>query len=423
MNKKLFSRFLSFFLIFGFFPWIAFSASSEVFYNTSFQLIIILSLAKIGHALIGKIKLPGMIGEICAGILLGNLSLLGISLPALSSIQSSPVLPLLSEFGVVFLLFLVGLESNLTQLVKAGRDSFITATLGVVIPMALGAGLAHFISSAPLPKSLLIGATFAATSVGITAKLLSDAKVLSKPSSQIILGAAVIDDVLGLIILSLISGIISTGSLEPLSLLIIIAKTLGFFFTAFIIGHKILPHYFNLHTTKSDTSLLVALSVIAVLVFSNLAILAGLAPIIGSFTAGLLLDDLKFKSNHLKVHTIEEMCKPLTDFFLPIFFVLIGLQINLITLVSIKNVGLILILLVFSIFGKAVSAIFCNQKNIDRMGIGFGMIPRGEVGLIFATFGLHHNILTSEVYSILVFVVLLTTVIGPLLLKTRLKNF
>ncbi len=394
------------------------------FYNTTWLFILMFVAAKGLGVLCEKVKIPSLVGEIGGGIVLGNLVLLGIPYDFTGEVLNSVFFKYASELGVVFLLFLVGLESNLGDLLKVGFNSFITATIGVVLPTAAGFLVAEALGLGTALESMLVGATFAATSVGITAKMLSEVGKIKTPSAQVILGAAVIDDVMGLIILAVLGGIVTSGSFSWGELTGISIKTIVFFGAAIGFGQFVLPHTFRLYKVIDQPGILTVLAVTIALVFSNLASIAGLAPIVGAFTAGLLLDDVKLRhAGSIKIHDFTEVVKPITDFFLPLFFVSIGIQIKLTTLSDLRNVMLIAILTLVALAGKAVCGYACRGKGLDKLGIGLGMIPRGEVGLIFATFGLAQGIVSPEVYSVLVFVVLATTVLGPIALKFRVEKF
>lgn len=402
----------------------AYASSSVVFTEMTWLLIGIFAAAKILGSLVERFQIPSLVGEILAGAILGNLHLLGLDLHIAKTVLSSNFFQYAAELGMVFLLFQVGLESNIKDLTKVGLDSFVTAVIGVVIPTALGFVAVKSMNLGDNIVGLFVGATFAATSVGITAKFLKEAGKLKAKSAQIILGAAVIDDILGLILLATLGGIVSSGSMSVLSLGVIFLKVVIFFAGAIVFHQYLLPHGFKVYRFMEQPGFLTVLAVLLALFFANLSQLAGLAPIVGAFAAGLLLDDVKLRhSKGLQVQDFEHVIKPITEFLLPLFFVAIGLQLKVDVLANPSQLLLIFLLMTMAILSKSVCGFMVRSKDCDRLGIGFGMIPRGEVGLIFSTFALQHNILNDSMYSILVFVVLLTTLIGPVLLKTRIKNF
>jgi Kef-type K+ transport system membrane component KefB len=400
------------------------ASSGDAFHRTTLLVLAVFAAAKLMGILCEKIGVPSLVGEILGGVVLGNLALFGIHYDFAEAVLHSPFFGYAAELGVVFLLFVVGLESNLADLVKVGFDSFITATIGVILPSALGFMAMRLLGLGGGLEALLVGATFAATSVGITAKVFTEFKKLKTPSAQIVLGAAVVDDVMGLVILAAVAGIATTGRFSASEITLILAKVGVFFGAALFLGHYVLPRVFKIYPRIEQPGILTVLVVMFALAFADLAYLAGLAPIVGAFTAGLLLDEVKLRySGGVTTHRVEELVKPIMDFLLPIFFVSIGVQVKLDTLWHGTNFLLILLFLILAVLGKTVCGMACKGQGVDRLGIGLGMIPRGEVGLIFAAFGLQQRIVSPEIYSILIFVVLLTTILGPLLLKFRIRRF
>jgi Kef-type K+ transport system membrane component KefB len=358
------------------------------------------------------------------GIFLGNLVLIGVDFDFTTQLTESPIFYYLRELGMIFLLFLVGLESNLSDLVKAGFNSTVTALIGVIIPTLGGFFIVKALGIGGNAEALLFGATFAATSVGITARMFSEAGKLKTPSAQVVLGAAVVDDVIGLVMLVVISDLARTNTFEVAALGWLLFKVLLFFTTAIFFGQFVLPHLLRGYRWVRQAGIVTVLAAVFALFFADLAHLVNLAPLVGAFTAGLLLDEVKFRYvAELKITHIEDVIRPLMDFLLPVFFVSIGVQVKLATLANPYNLLIIVVLLLVAIAGKAICGMACRGQGLDRLGIGFGMIPRGEVGLIFAQTGRSSGIISEEIYSILVFVVLLTTIVGPLFLKFRIKRF
>ncbi len=371
------------------------------------KLVIIIAAARLFGYLAEKIKQPAVLGELIAGVLLG---------PSLFSLveESDPVLKFLSEIGVIILLFIVGLESNLHQLLKVGRASMSVAFIGVAVPMALG--YFYFVLTGhSVAEALLVGGTLTATSVGITMRVMSELGKTNSEEGKIILGAAVIDDVIGLIILAVVVGIIGSGHVSLFNIFKLSAYSILFLAGSIYLGIKYVPaihrfaHRLELEKTFVISAFLFALA---------LAIIAnwiGLATIVGSFAAGLVLE----RSEH-KEHFKEKM-KPVADLFVPIFFVMAGAVMN----VKAFNLQVLLpiaILFVIAIIGKIVAGIGAYGTNANKFHIGLGMIPRGEVGLIFAAYGLTYKIISNELYSILVIVIMLTTFITPPLLAKFMKK-
>lgn len=399
------------------------SDGSELFSRTTLLLIVLITLADWCGLLFERMGLPELVGEIFAGIVLGNLALIGLDLDIGTQLRNSEFMQYASELAVVLLLFLVGLETNARDLVKVGRNATQVAIVGVVAPVLLGTGAGYFLSYGDL-KGWFIGAMLAATSVGITARLLEENDKIHTPSAKVILGAAVIDDVLGILLLAVLASIAVAGEFSAGSLLWIAAKALLFFIGAALVGRFLLPGMVRMTALSKHSSFWIGSALVFMLSFAELARLAGLAPLVGGFVAGLLLDDMQFHvEKGLKIHKLEEMLKPISDVMLTIFFVGIGSQVQLETLANLHSLTMIGTLLVLAIFAKSIAGYAVSGIGFDRQGIGYGMIPRGEVGLVFAAFAFSHHIFDGETYSEMIMVVLLTTIIGPILLAPRLKYF
>ena len=385
-------------------------------------------VGKIVSSLFVKYKQPEVLGELIAGVLLGILGLI-----PLYGELGYDFFHLLSEVGVAILLFEIGLETDLDDLINVGLPSLIVGIIGVVAPFGLGYftvyGLAdlNFVNfgseTAQFLTALTIGATLTATSVGITARVLSELGKLKSTEAKVVLGAAVIDDVLGLIILAVVSGIISTSSMSAtseisissLEILIISAKAFGFLILAILLGNLFTKKLFIfIYNLKARGSLLLG-ALAYTFIFAYLAQFAGLAPIIGAFAAGLLLA----KTNQKDL--IEDRLKPVADVFIPIFFIMVGSAVDITAFnpfikENIAVIILALVLFVVAIIGKVISGIGAYKLNVNKLVIGIGMIPRGEVGLIFASMGLVSGVLTKSEYSALTIMVMLTTFIAPPLL-------
>jgi Kef-type K+ transport system membrane component KefB len=365
-----------------------------------------------------------ILGEIYAGILLGNLALVGINFNLSALLRSSEFMEYSSELALVLLLFLVGLESDMRELLKVGRNAVSVAVVGVALPVALGIGACAALGFATGLQGWFVGAMLAATSVGITAKILDENGLLKTRSAAVILGAAVIDDVLGILLLAVLASVVVTGEMAPLDLLWIVAKALLFFAGALLIGQKLMPGVVHIVSLNKHSSVWTGFALCLALSFAQLAAFAGLAPLIGAFVAGLLLDDVDFHvGDALQKHTLEELVKPISDIMITIFFVGIGAQVQLEILLDPKMLLIITVLTLVAVVSKGAAGFMVRGKGYDRLGIGFGMIPRGEVGLVFAAFAFTHGVFSGETYSAVIMVVLLTTLVGPILLKPRLAYF
>ena len=392
-------------------------------------LVIILTGAKLAGEVFERIGQPAVLGELVFGVVLGNLALSGFT--GLEFIGTSEGVTVLAEIGVVLLLFEVGLESNIREMLSVGPSSLFVAILGVVAPFLLGWGL----SAVMLPHvetlvHLFIGATLCATSVGITARVLADLGRLQSQETRVILGAAVIDDILGLVILAVVQGAIlasgTGGTLEASSVLVIIVKAVIFLFGAVILGSWLSPRLFHLASRLRIKGLLLALSLAFCFVLAWLASAIDLAPIVGAFAAGLILDSLHYKDLVAKgEHHLEELLHPINSFLVPIFFVLMGTKVDLSTFGQEGILVFALLLSVAAVVGKMICAFGVREKGLDRISIAIGMVPRGEVGLIFANVGaglvLHGQpVIDDTVLSAVVIMVIITTVMTPPALKASL---
>lgn len=390
--------------------------------------VIILLTARIGGRIFEKFGQPSVLGELVFGMLVGNAHLVGI--PFFSGIVGDAHIDILSRLGVIVLLFMVGLESNIKEMAKVGVPSLLVATVGVIAPFILGFFVSRwFFPEAVLNVHLFLGAALTATSVGITARVFKDLGKLRIPEAKIILGAAVIDDVMGLIVLSVVSGIITTGSLSWGNVAIITAKSFAFLVGAIAIGSYTAPRIGKYVTTIPTRGLKIVTALIFAFVFSYVANLIGLATIVGAFAAGLILDDVHFSGMKRKNHHgededefhIEDLIQPIADFLVPVFFVLMGMQVKFETFADMKVLGVAAGLSAAAILGKQVCGL-AVRKGYDRLVIGLGMIPRGEVGLIFAAIGKGLGVVNDSVFSAIVIMVIVTTLATPPALKFALDR-
>lgn len=326
-----------------------------------------------------------------------------------------------SRYGVIFLLFLVGLESSVEEMRAAGRPSARVAVVGMVSPFALGLGVTWLLMpGATLGQLLFIGATLGATSVGITARVLKEIDCLKTTEARVILGAAIVDDVLGLISLAIVSGIVVSGSVDPHAILQIIALSTLFIVAAFYGGPPIVRGVINgvkgvleVHEAKLYVSFMFVMTLAW---FANLV---GLATIIGAFAAGLILNDGYFKQlggKEESCKTIRNMMMPMESILVPIFFILIGLQVKLESFFDVDVLILAGALTIAAIIGKVVSG-YVAGAGLNKLAIGIGMMPRGEVGLIFATLGKGLGVISDSLFSAVVLMVIITTLLSPPLLK------
>jgi Kef-type K+ transport system membrane component KefB len=330
---------------------------------------------------------------------------------------------MLARIGVILLLFEVGLESNLGDMRRVGASAFLVATLGVVAPMGLG----WLVGKWCLPDEswhvhLFLGATLCATSVGITARVLKDLGQTDRKESQIILGAAVIDDVMGLIVLAVVQAIIVKGTASFSEVAMITAKAVGFLAGAVILGEYLFPHVYRLAARLRVHGMLTVTGLLVCFLLSWLAARVGLAPIVGAFAAGLILDERHYRALKTNDHeSMEEMVIPITTLLVPIFFVMMGFTVDLRSFADTSVLGMAAAITVAAIIGKQVCAFGPLERGLDRLSIGIGMIPRGEVGLIFAAIGAElkidgHAVISPAVNTAIVVMVMVTTLITPPLL-------
>ncbi|HEY4084545.1 MAG TPA: cation:proton antiporter [Bryobacteraceae bacterium] len=392
-------------------------------------LALLIVAAKAGGELMGRLGQPPVLGELLAGVVLGNLGLFGIT--ALDPLRDSEMLRLVAETGAILLLFEVGVESDLMQLLAVGWSSLAVATLGVIAPMVLG----YFVSAWMVPEAswlthLFVGGTLTATSVGITARVLKDLGKSNTREARIILGAAVVDDVIGLVVLAVVSGLVATASsvgagggahLGPI--VWIIAKATVFLTVAVIAGRFWSQRVFIYAARLKVAGALLALCIAFCFVVAGIAALVGLAPIVGAFAAGVVLEEVHYKPFVDRgERRVEELLFPITTLTVPIFFVAMGMRVDLKSFASASVLGFAALITLAAVIGKQICGLGVLERGVDRLLIGLGMIPRGEVGLIFAGLGsslMVHNgpVLSPRTFSSLVLMIILTTFITPPLLK------
>ena len=397
---------------------------------------VILIVAKLGGELFERIRQPAVLGELVIGIIVGNLALAGFM--AAEPLKSNEIIAALAEIGVIILLFEVGLESNLGEMLEVGWSSLFVAVAGVVVPFFLGWGVAaYFLPQESRLVHLFIGATLCATSVGITARVLKDMGRLQTRESRIILGAAVIDDVLGLVILAVVAGAIKATAagtaISMLEVAVITGKAVAFLFGAIAVGRFITPHVFRRAGRFESRGVLLALSIAFCFLLAWAAALVGLAPIVGAFAAGLVLDEFHFETFEERgKQDLQRLIAPVSAVLVPIFFVLMGMRVDLRAFARIELLGFAASLTLAAIIGKQVCSLVVVERGLNRLAIGLGMIPRGEVGLIFAGIGatlmlpnaqgVNEPVIGAGTFGVIVMMVIVTTLVTPPALKAALAR-
>ena len=387
------------------------------------SLFLVLAAILVAAKLLGEIAerfgQPAVLGELIAGVLLGG-SVLGI-VPTEGT--SADIIHLLAELGVVLLLFEIGLETDLKEMFRVGPASLSVAAVGVALPFALGFAYWAYLPHAAAGTSdltmsaIFVGATLTATSVGITARVLSDLGQMHTQEAKIIIGAAIIDDVLGLVILTVVSGLAAGASVEALGIVRVFTVAVAFLVVAVLVGRFVAPKLFDLVVRMRVRYVLLVFAIAFALGLSAAAALVGSALIIGAFAAGVIL------SGTNQFDTIEREVRPVASIFTPIFFVSVGASVNLGLLNPAREgaagiLGITAALTALAIVGKLAAGWAAPWVQFRRLVVGVGMVPRGEVGLIFADMGRRAGVLNEAVFGAVLLTVMATTFVAPPALKT-----
>jgi Kef-type K+ transport system membrane component KefB len=378
------------------------------------MLIVMLAAAKLLAELGERASQPAVLGELLAGLILGD-SLLRLVNP------KDEILHVLAELGAVLLLFEIGLESDITELFRVGWRSLWVAVIGVVTPAVLGFGVSVLLGQ-PTMTAAFIGATLTATSVGITARVMKDLNILRWGESQIVLGAAVADDVIGLLILAVFSGLVQGETLSVWQIGKVLVLALVFLAGALTVGLKASHVLLKVAEQMRARAALVTAALVFCFLLAALAQLVGLAPIVGAFSAGLVLARTEHRIR------ITERAGAIADMLVPIFFVMMGAQMNLraidvTTPAGLSVVGLAALLIVVAILGKLASGLAVWRTRMRPWLVGVGMVPRGEVGLIFATIGLQQKVFDITVYTAVLILVMVTTLVTPPWLRALARRY
>lgn len=412
------------------------------------SLVVIYLASKTIGELCARINLPPVLGELIGGVIVGvsalNLlvfpesshggtdafviqfleSTAGLSPAAAPGVAEAigEIISVLSEIGVIILLFEIGLESDLKELIRVGPQAAIVAVVGVAVPFAAGTGGLIALFGVPTIPAVFAGAALTATSIGITAKVLAEIQQLSSKEGQIIIGAAVLDDILGIIVLAVVASLAKTGEIQIGNIIYLIVGAAVFLIGSILLGRFLSPFFVALVDRMQTRGQLLISSLIFVFVLSYIGAVIQLEAILGAFAAGLVLAETE------KQKELEEQVLPIADMLVPIFFVVVGAK----TDVSVLNPldpanreGLIMaaFLVVVAIIGKTVTGLTVfGQPGINRLAIGIGMVPRGEVGLVFAGVGSSLQILSKPLEAAIIVMVILTTFLAPPFLRLVFKE-
>lgn len=377
------------------------------------NILVILFSAKVCGELAERWRQPAVLGELLGGVILGFGFFTFFS-------PSDPALVLMAEFGVILLLFETGLESDLAKLLRVGPVALAVAAAGVILPFALGYVVMTSMGHGGM-KAVFVGAALTATSVGITARVLSDLGKLSTKEAQIVLGAAVIDDVLGVIILSAVEGMAATEKFSWFATIRSTILALGFLGVSLWLGPYASTYLLKAVETMRVRGVLIASAICFAFALALIAHSLGTALIVGAFTAGILLARTDHRAR------IDEAIKPVSDIFVPVFFVMVGAKVKLtdynpFVADNWSMLSLAALLIVVAIAGKFASGWAAWSAPVNRARIGIGMIPRGEVGLIFAQIGLASQVIDQSFYAAVVLMVVVTTFLAPPLLERSYRS-
>lgn len=406
------------------------------------SLIVVYLAAKVGGELCARVNLPPVLGELIGGVVVGVSALHLIVFSEAGQVPDSPlinlvaklgglpaegllrvfqgeseVISILAELGVIILLFEIGLESDLKELIRVGPQAAIVAVVGVVVPFAAGtAGLMTIFGVAPIP-AIFAGAALTATSIGITAKVLAELQKLSSTEGQIIIGAAVLDDVLGIIVLAVVASLAKTGEIEIANVLYLVVGAAVFLVGSIYIGRLLSPYFVAVVNQLRTRGQVLISSLIFAFLLAYIAAAIQLEAILGAFAAGLILAET---SKHKE---LEEQISPIADMLVPIFFITVGARTDISVLNPLdphNRPGLIIaaFLVVVAIVGKLVTGlVIFGQPGINRLAVGIGMVPRGEVGLVFAGVGAASGVLSESLDAAIIVMVIFTTFLAPPLLR------
>jgi Kef-type K+ transport system membrane component KefB len=438
----------------GFYPILAMATETEtaepslILAGVLLSLVMIYFASKLGGELCSRIGLPAVLGELVGGVIIGVSAFKFLVFPEgglgaedsliIQLLQStanltpgteeavfhsmSEVISVLSELGVIILLFEIGLESDLKELIRVGPSAAIVAVVGVAVPFLLGTLGLLYIFHLPLIPSVFAGAALTATSIGITAKVLAELGKLSSEEGQIIIGAAVLDDILGIIVLAVVASLAKTGEVQVSQITYLIIAAATFLIGTILLGRLISPWLIAMVNQMKTRGSVLITGIIFAFILAYIANVIQLEAILGAFAAGLVLAETE------KRKELEKQIIPVADIFVPIFFVCVGAKTDLSVLnpaIPSNREGLIIasFLIIVAIIGKVVTGYtLWGQPTLNKLAVGVGMIPRGEVGLVFAGVGSASGALDPATDAAIIVMVIATTFIAPPLLKLVFKD-
>ena len=411
----------------------------ELLLQVLFTMTVIFIMARLGSTIFSRFGLPGLIGEILMGIVIANIAggdfmrdvlMIDFNSEGFKS-EVYTVIYILAELGVIFLLFSVGLETKVKDLLGSGKAAFLCALLGVILPFVAGLALVLAVGGYDMNAAMFMGAAMVATSVGITARIIKDMRLMDVKESRI--AAAVIDDVLGMIVLAIVQGMAtSEGGIDIMDLVIIILKAVLFVVIAIGAAKYLVPKIYTFFDNRKRAARAAGKIpytynklIIAIIVCLGMACLAefiGLAAIIGAFLAGMLFADYAWEWE------LEHKVEAITSFMISFFFVNVGLMVDISSLTDMSVIILVVIVILLAMLTKFVGCGFgakLGDKFIDKSSfsiIGVGMMPRGEVGIIIASIGLNAGVMSGDLYTVVVMMSVLTTIIAPPILSMLFKK-
>jgi Kef-type K+ transport system membrane component KefB len=412
------------------------------------SLVVIYFASKLGGEICVRINLPPVLGELVGGVVIG-ISALGLLVFPESGanatnsliitllektagltpesaeavfVTQSEIISVLSELGVIILLFEIGLESDLQELIKVGPQAAIVAVVGVIAPFAAGTAGLVYIFQTPLIPAIFAGAALTATSIGITAKVLAEIGQISSKEGQIIIGAAVLDDILGIIVLAVVASLAKTGEIQVTNIIYLVISAGTFLIGSILLGRFLGPYLVALINRMKTRGQVLITGLIFAFILSYIAAAIHLEAILGAFAAGLILAETE------KRHELEKQVIPVADILVPVFFVCVGAKTDLSVLnpaIPSNREGLIIatFLIIVAIIGKMVTGLTVfNQPDLNKLAIGVGMIPRGEVGLVFAGVGAASGALNQATEAAIIMMVITTTFVAPPFLRLVFKE-